>query len=93
MSSPINTNTISDRKGTQSLKKRNETAYIAEALLPRLFYLAELNPSGPMLEEIIDMHPNVTIIRRQDEINLWDHEEFRKAVEVMGKSQLSPAAS
>lgn len=47
----------------------------------------ESSPTGPMLEEILDMHPNSTVIQRQGEINSWDNEEFRKAVEATGKNQ------
>ncbi|KAI9150230.1 putative hydrolase YcaC [Paramyrothecium foliicola] len=48
----------------------------------------ESSPTGPMLSEIIKMHPNATVIQREGEINSWDNKEFRKAVEATGKKQL-----
>lgn len=48
----------------------------------------ESSPTGPMLEEIIEMHPNATLVKREGEINSWDNEEFRAAVKATGKKQL-----
>lgn len=47
----------------------------------------ESGPTGPMLQEILEMHPNATYIQRNGEINAWDNKEFRKAVEATGKTQ------
>ena len=44
-------------------------------------------PNGPLLPEIADMYPNVTIVRRSGEINAWDNADFRAAVEATGKNQ------
>ncbi|KAL4956990.1 Isochorismatase-like protein [Aspergillus filifer] len=45
-------------------------------------------PNGQMLKEILEMYPDVKLIRRQGEVNAWDNEEFRKAVEETGRRQL-----
>ncbi|KAL2830510.1 Isochorismatase-like protein [Aspergillus cavernicola] len=45
-------------------------------------------PNGQMLKEIIEMYPNVTLVRRQGEVNAWDNEQFRKEVEATGRKQL-----
>ncbi|KAL4924220.1 putative isochorismatase family hydrolase [Aspergillus undulatus] len=45
-------------------------------------------PNGAMLKEILEMYPNTTLIRRQGEVNAWDNEEFRRAVQATGKKQL-----
>ncbi|KAL4863575.1 hypothetical protein BDV12DRAFT_177326 [Aspergillus spectabilis] len=45
-------------------------------------------PNGQMLKEILDMYPNVTLVRRQGEVNAWDNEEFRAAVRATGRKQL-----
>ncbi|KAL3474772.1 Isochorismatase-like protein [Aspergillus californicus] len=45
-------------------------------------------PNGQILKEIAEMYPNVTIVRRQGEVNAWDNAEFRAAVEATGKKQL-----
>ncbi|KAH7325642.1 Isochorismatase-like protein [Stachybotrys elegans] len=47
----------------------------------------ESGPTGPMLREIVELNPNATFIRRDGEINAWDNEEFRRAVEATGKKQ------
>ncbi|KAL2800689.1 Isochorismatase-like protein [Aspergillus germanicus] len=45
-------------------------------------------PNGQMLKEILEMYPNVTLVRRQGEVNAWDNEEFRNAVKATGRKQL-----
>ncbi|KAJ0418458.1 Isochorismatase-like protein [Aspergillus carlsbadensis] len=45
-------------------------------------------PNGQMLKEILEMYPNVTLVRRQGEVNAWDNEEFRDAVKATGRKQL-----
>jgi len=34
------------------------------------------------------MYPNVTVIRRNGEINAWDNADFRAAVKATGKKQM-----
>ena len=34
------------------------------------------------------MHPNAPFIKRHGEVNAWDNEEFRNAVNKLGKKQL-----
>ncbi|TFK26074.1 ycaC protein [Coprinopsis marcescibilis] len=48
----------------------------------------ETGPNGPVPKEILDMHPNAPVIRRQGEINAWDNQEFRDAVYATGKKQI-----
>ena len=45
-------------------------------------------PNGPLLPEIGDMYPNVTVVRRGGEINAWDNADFRAAVKATGKKQV-----
>ncbi|KAL4935050.1 hypothetical protein BDV06DRAFT_234743 [Aspergillus oleicola] len=45
-------------------------------------------PNGQMLKEILEMYPDVKLIRRQGEVNAWDNEEFRDAVRETGRKQL-----
>ena len=45
-------------------------------------------PNGPIPEEILQLHPNATIVRRSGEVNAWDSEEFRAAVRATGKKQV-----
>jgi len=41
-----------------------------------------------MLQEILDMHPNAPMIKRQGEVNAWDNADFRAAVKATGKKQV-----
>ena len=34
------------------------------------------------------MHPNADFVRRHGEVNAWDNEEFRKAVQATGRKQV-----
>jgi nicotinamidase-related amidase len=45
-------------------------------------------PNGPLLQEILDMYPDAPLIKRNGEVNAWDNEDFRKAVEATGKKQI-----
>lgn len=45
-------------------------------------------PNGPLVREIVDMHPGAPTIRRNGEVNAWDNPDFRKAVEATGKKQI-----
>ncbi|TFK26025.1 ycaC protein [Coprinopsis marcescibilis] len=49
---------------------------------------AETGPNGPLPQEILDMHPNAAIVKRNGEVNAWDSPEFRDAVRATGKKQL-----
>ncbi|KAL4905785.1 hypothetical protein BDW74DRAFT_177483 [Aspergillus multicolor] len=48
----------------------------------------DTGPNGPVFQEIRDMHPNATLIRREGEVNAWDSEAFRDAVRATGKKQV-----
>ncbi|KEY73896.1 hypothetical protein S7711_06103 [Stachybotrys chartarum IBT 7711] len=68
---------------------------LAHAALGRMFDLptiittsTETGPNGPVPEAILEMHPNATIIPRPGEINAWDNDDFRAAVEATGKRHL-----
>lgn len=45
-------------------------------------------PNGPLPKEIIDMHPNAPLIKRNGEVNAWDNADFRDAVKATGKKQV-----
>ncbi|KAJ7610986.1 Isochorismatase hydrolase [Roridomyces roridus] len=49
---------------------------------------AETGPNGPLLKEIIAMHPDAPFIKRQGEVNAWDNPDFRAAVKATGKKQV-----
>ncbi|PLB45839.1 isochorismatase family hydrolase [Aspergillus steynii IBT 23096] len=49
---------------------------------------SDQGPNGLMLKEIVDMHPNATLVQRQGEVNAWDNKAFREAVKATGKKQL-----
>ncbi|KAF9882777.1 hypothetical protein FE257_005166 [Aspergillus nanangensis] len=68
---------------------------IAHAAMAKVFDLpivltssTDEGPNGLLLKEITDMYPNVTVIKRQGEVNAWDNKEFRAAVKATGKKQL-----
>lgn len=68
---------------------------LAHAALGNLFNLptimttsAETGPNGFLPREIVEMHPNATLIRRNGEVNAWDNPEFRAAVEATEKRQI-----
>ncbi|KAF7503424.1 hypothetical protein GJ744_003754 [Endocarpon pusillum] len=68
---------------------------LAHAALGNLFNLptvmttsAETGPNGYLPREIVEMHPNAPLIRRNGEVNAWDNPEFRAAVEATGKRQV-----
>lgn len=48
----------------------------------------EAGPNGPLLPEIVAMHPNAQKIARPGEINAFDNAEFAAAVKKTGKKQL-----
>lgn len=47
-----------------------------------------VGPNGPLPAEILAMHPNAPLIKRQGEVDAWDNSDFRAAVEATGKKQL-----
>ncbi|KAF9069187.1 Isochorismatase-like protein [Rhodocollybia butyracea] len=67
----------------------------AHAALGKVFNLptilttsAENGPNGPLPREILEMHPNAPLIKRQGEVNAWDNADFRAAVKATGKKQI-----
>jgi nicotinamidase-related amidase len=83
----------------QVARDREPTAYrnaiLGHAALGPLFNLptilttsAETGPNGPLPKEILEMHKNSTIIRRNGEVNAWDNAAFRKAVKDTGRKQI-----
>jgi nicotinamidase-related amidase len=48
----------------------------------------ETGPNGPILQELLDIHPNASIIRRPGQISAWDNEEFVAAVRATGRRNL-----
>ncbi|KAK1719284.1 Isochorismatase-like protein [Colletotrichum lupini] len=68
---------------------------IAHAALGKLYDLPviittsqEEGPNGPLPREILDMYPDVPVIKRPGEINAWDNAEFRDAVKATGRNQM-----
>ncbi|KAF8885979.1 Isochorismatase-like protein [Infundibulicybe gibba] len=49
---------------------------------------AETGPNGPLPREILEMHPDAPLIKRNGEVDAWDNEDFRNAVKKAGKSQI-----
>lgn len=49
---------------------------------------ASAGPNGPLPREILEMHPNAPLILRGGEVNAWDNEEFRNAVQKANKKQI-----
>ena len=45
-------------------------------------------PNGPLLPEVTTSAPHATYVRRQGQINAWDVEAFRAAVEVTNRKSL-----
>ena len=41
-----------------------------------------------MTQEVMALHPNATLIRRQGEVDAWDNPDFKAAVEATGKKQV-----
>ncbi|KAJ8093426.1 hypothetical protein PM082_020283 [Marasmius tenuissimus] len=68
---------------------------LAHAALGKVFGLPTVmttstdnGPNGPMLQEVLDMHPDAPLIRREGEVNAWDNKDFRAAVKATGKKQV-----
>ncbi|KAI1352252.1 Isochorismatase-like protein [Xylaria sp. FL0043] len=69
-------------------------AIYAHAEIGRVFSLpvimstsAETGPNGPLPDEFLEMYPDVTVVKRQGEVNAWDNEEFQAALKATNKSQ------
>lgn len=41
-----------------------------------------------MTDEVLELHPNATFIRRQGEVDAWDNADFKAAVQATGKKQV-----
>lgn len=72
-----------------------ESNILAHSAIAQLFDIpviittgAPAGPNGPVLREILEMHPNATIVNSQGEVNYWDSEEFREGLRATGKSQV-----
>ncbi|ATY62330.1 protein ycaC [Cordyceps militaris] len=48
----------------------------------------ETGPNGPLPAEILEMHPNTTLIQRPGEIDAWDNPDFKAAVRATGRKQI-----
>jgi nicotinamidase-related amidase len=48
----------------------------------------ETGPNGPILAELLAMHPDAPVIRRPGQISAWDNEEFVAAVKKTGRKKL-----
>jgi nicotinamidase-related amidase len=48
----------------------------------------ETGPNGPLLPEILAIHPNAPYIPRPGQINAWDNEDFVKAVKATGRKKI-----
>ncbi|KAK1229646.1 hypothetical protein PQX77_007282 [Marasmius sp. AFHP31] len=68
---------------------------LAHAEIAKVFSLptvitssSETGPNGPILKEILDLHPDAPLIKRPGEVDAWDNVEFRAAVNATGKTQV-----
>jgi nicotinamidase-related amidase len=68
---------------------------VAIAKVGKLFNLptilttsADSGPNGPLMPDLIEVFPDIEIIRRKGEINAWDDPDFKKAVENTGRKKL-----
>ncbi|KAF7799651.1 hypothetical protein EIP86_010891 [Pleurotus ostreatoroseus] len=68
---------------------------VAHAALGKVFNLptilttsSDTGPNGFMTQEVMALHPNATLIRRQGEVDAWDNPDFKAAVEATGKKQV-----
>ncbi|KAI0315639.1 hypothetical protein OF83DRAFT_1173607 [Amylostereum chailletii] len=49
---------------------------------------SEMGPNGPLPAEVIAMHSDAPLIKRQGEVNAWDNPDFKAAVEAAGRPQI-----
>ena len=68
---------------------------VAIAKVGKLFNLptilttsADSGPNGPLMPDLIEVFPDIEVIRRKGEINAWDDPDFKKAVENTGRKKL-----
>ncbi|KAJ7085166.1 Isochorismatase-like protein [Mycena belliarum] len=68
---------------------------LAHAAVGKVFNLptimttsAETGPNGPLPKEILQMHPNGVLVKRNGEVDAWDNSDFRAAVKATGKKQV-----
>jgi nicotinamidase-related amidase len=68
---------------------------VAIAKVGKLFNLptilttsADSGPNGPLMPDLIEVFPDIKVIRRKGEINAWDDPDFKKAVENTGRKKL-----
>ncbi|KAH9851178.1 Isochorismatase hydrolase [Lenzites betulinus] len=68
---------------------------LAHAALGKIFDLptvmttsAQTGANGPLPKEVLEMHPNAPLIKRQGEVDAWDNADFRAAVQATGKKQV-----
>ncbi|KIP07886.1 hypothetical protein PHLGIDRAFT_12964 [Phlebiopsis gigantea 11061_1 CR5-6] len=68
---------------------------LAHAALGKVFNLptiltssADTGPNGPLMQEILTMHPTAPFIHRHGEVDAWDNTDFRAAVQATGKKQV-----
>lgn len=45
-------------------------------------------PNGPLPGEFLEWFPDAPLIQRPGQVNAWDNEDFRKAIEATGKKQI-----
>ena len=71
------------------------SAVIALAKVGKIFALPtiitssyETGPNGPVMQELLDLHPKAPFIRRPGQISAWDNEEFVAAVKATGRKNL-----
>ncbi|KAK8092258.1 isochorismatase [Apiospora kogelbergensis] len=48
----------------------------------------QMGPNGPLPQDFLDMFPSAPFIQRPGQVNAWDNEDFRKAIEATGKKQI-----
>jgi nicotinamidase-related amidase len=72
-----------------------KTSAIAHAAVAQAFDLpivisssSETGPNGRTMAEIVEMHPDAPLIRREGEVNAWDNSDFRDAVMAANRSQI-----
>jgi nicotinamidase-related amidase len=77
------------------LPQKLKSNLLCHASLATLFNLpviltttADTGPNGPLIQEIRDMHPKATLIRRAGEVNAFDNPEVRAALAATGRKQI-----
>ncbi|KAH8894650.1 Isochorismatase hydrolase [Thozetella sp. PMI_491] len=77
------------------LPPRLKPNLLCHAALAKIFNLpviltttADTGPNGPIIQEIREMHPDATFVRRAGEVNAFDNPEFRAALKATGRKQV-----